>query len=350
MHITDEPGQPLLFFVRGRGRGHAQVALSIAKRLAASGFGLPLRFVSYAAGAEMLREAGWDVIDLGLPEGNTFVETVVPVGRIIREQRPRSVVAHEEFAAPAAASILDIRSVFLTDWFSNASHSNMRALEAANEILFIDEPGAFEEPAYLRDRIRYVGAVLRDREYGPGDRARARKELGVEEGQLAIGVFVHPGRRGETVAPVCGLLLTALDRIAAPQKLFWLSGADDVLAESLKRRRDAVILGPTAPFDRLMAACDLAFTKGNRNIVLELATFGVPTISFSHGLNRIDDIRTSRVEGNSTLAAARLTAETLAEYIRQRLRRGPEGARPVRFRDGAQGVAERLIELAAGCA
>lgn len=326
------------------------MAFAVARRLAENNFSVPLKFASYATGAGTLREAGYAVIDLGLPEHNMIVETVAPAGVAIREQRPRLVVAHEEFAAPMAASILDIRSVFLTDWFGNATHSNMRALEAANEILFIDEPGAFEEPAYLRDKIRYVGPVLRDREYGPGERARARKELGVEEGQLAVGVFVHPGRRDETVAPVCGLLLAALDRIAAPMKVFWLSGADDVLAESLKRRRDAAILGASAPFDRLMAACDLAFTKGNRNIVLELASFGVPTISFSHGLNRIDDIRTSRVDGNTTLAAARLRPETLAERIRQKLRGGSEGVEPARFRDGAQGVAKRLIELAADCA
>jgi hypothetical protein len=99
-----------------------------------------------------------------------------------------------------------------------------------------------------------------------------------------------------------------------------------------------------------MAACDLAFTKGNRNIVLELASFDVPTISFSHGLNRIDDIRSSRVDGNTTLAAARLTPEMLAEHIRGKLRErshSAEAAMHARFRDGAQGVAGRLIEIVA---
>jgi hypothetical protein len=102
-----------------------------------------------------------------------------------------------------------------------------------------------------------------------------------------------------------------------------------------------------------MAACDLAFTKGNRNLVLELASFGVPTISFSHGLNRIDDIRSSRVGGNSTLAVARLTPETLAEHIRGKLggkSERPTAPTPARFRDGAQGVAGRLIEIVADCA
>jgi hypothetical protein len=101
-----------------------------------------------------------------------------------------------------------------------------------------------------------------------------------------------------------------------------------------------------------MAACDLAFTKGNRDIVLELAWFGVPTISFSHGLNRIDDIRSSRVDGNTTLAAARLTPEMLAEHIREKMLRRSErfdAAEPARFRDGGEGVAVRLIEILTDC-
>ena len=187
-----------------------------------------------------MREPGWDVIDLGLREGNTFVETVVPVGRVIREQRPRLVVAHEEFAVPAASSIVGIRSVFLTDWFSDASHSNMRALEFADEVLFIDEAGAFAEPAYLRDKVRYVGPVLREREYGAGDRARARRELGIGEDEIVAGVFVHPGRRDETVAPVCGLLLAALKRLGYTDSErgsdggVWLTGAGKAKAEELK--------------------------------------------------------------------------------------------------------------------
>jgi hypothetical protein len=338
-----------LFFVRGRGRGHAIAALAIARSLSANGSAWPLHFVSYGSGAETLREAGEDVIDLGLPEKNAFVETVAPVGAVIREYRPRLAVAHEEFAVPAAARILNVPCVFVTDWFTDASHSNMRALNFADEILFIDEPGVFGEPPYLSGRVRYVGPVLRERRHRSSDRTRARRELGLEDGQFAVAVFVHPGRRDETAAPVCGLLLAALDRIGVHKKILWLSGADDVLAARLDGRPDAVILDADAPFDQLMAACDLAVTKGNRNIVLELASFGVATISFSHGLNRIDDMRTSRVAGNTTLVAARLTPDSLAEIIREKMRGEPDssGMTPAAFRDGAQGAAARLIEIAA---
>lgn len=348
--LTDAAARPLLFFVRGRGRGHAHLALAVRRSLAANDFALPVRFVSYATGAETLRDAGHEVIDLGLPEHNTIVETVAPAGAVIREYQPRLVAAHEEFAVPPAARILDTPSVFLTDWFSDSNHSNMRALESADEILFVDEPGAFAEPTYLQGKVRYVGPVLRERQYGPDDRARARRELGLEGGQLAVGVFVHPGRRSETAAPICGLLLSGLDRLGVSAKIFWLSDDDRVLAAQLTARTDAVMLDPTAPFDRLMAACDLAVTKGNRNIVLELAAFGVPTISFSHGLNRMDDIRTSRVQGNTTLAAARLTPETLAACIEAKVGGRPDRPRrlsPACFPDGALGVAQRLIKMAA---
>ena len=70
------------------------------------------------------------------------------------------------------------------------------------------------------------------------------------------------------------------------------------------------------PFDQLMVASDLAITKGNRNIVLELAALGVPTISISHNLNRIDDFRTFSVPSNRTVFADEISSEDLLGNIR----------------------------------
>ena len=42
-----------------------------------------------------------------------------------------------------------------------------------------------------------------------------------------------------------------------------------------------------------MVASDVAITKGNRNIVVELAALGIPSVSLADGLNRIDDFRTA---------------------------------------------------------
>ena len=68
-----------------------------------------------------------------------------------------------------------------------------------------------------------------------------------------------------------------------------------------------------------MAATDVAITKGNRNIVLELAALGIPSVTVTHGLNRIDDFRSAKLANNITAKAAELDSETLAAHLADRL-------------------------------
>lgn len=58
----------ILFFSRGRGRGHAIPDLAIAKRLLHADPSLALAFASYGTGAETIRNSGCDLIDLRLSE------------------------------------------------------------------------------------------------------------------------------------------------------------------------------------------------------------------------------------------------------------------------------------------
>jgi UDP-N-acetylglucosamine:LPS N-acetylglucosamine transferase len=95
-------------------------------------------------------------------------------------------------------------------------------------------------------------------------------------------------------------------------------------------------------FDRIMAASDLGITKGNRNIVLELAAMGVPALSVSHGLNVIDDLRTAALPNNRTVRYADLDAGILARLMREMI---AAEIKPLRLRDGASGAAERLAAL-----
>ena len=64
-----------------------------------------------------------------------------------------------------------------------------------------------------------------------------------------------------------------------------------------------------------MVASDLAITKGNRNIVLELSALGIPSITISHGLNPIDDLRTSRINTNVTIQSRHIEALNLATIM-----------------------------------
>lgn len=338
----------ILFFSRGRGRGHAIPDMAIAEKLLRLRDDADIRFVSYATGAATFTEFEHSVIDLDLPERNSVMETLVRAGHLIGWLQPRLIVAHEEFGVPPAARILGVPVSFITDWFAEPEKLSMQCLHYADEVLFIDEKGAFDEPVYLEGKVQYMGPALRPFRYAPADRGRAREELGLPDDALVISVFVHPGRRIEKVAPIYDLLIPAFDSIVSPNKrLVWLAGEDyEMLRERAKDLADVIIKEEDAPFDRLMVASDLAITKGNRNIVLELAALRVPSISFSHGLNRMDDIRTSRLETNITVPAADIDTQALARRINEMLS-SPAATRArdtVAFQDGVAGVAQRLAE------
>ena len=221
----------------------------------------------------------------------------------------------------------------------------MRCVGYADEVLFIDEPGIFEEPPYLEGKVDYVGPVLREFTYSSSDRKRARRELGIDPNATLISVIVPPGRRVERVAPIMDEMIAAFDSLRVQNKLLiWLAGED---YSSLRRRKavrgrqDIVVMRSDSPFDRLMVASDLAITKGNRNIVLELASLGVPSISITHGLNRIDDLRTSKIPTNLTVKADQLTTARLAEFMTQMIASG-RGRKRAKLRDGTLKAARRI--------
>jgi lipid A disaccharide synthetase len=82
--------------------------------------------------------------------------------------------------------------------------------------LFIDEPGIFEEPEYLKGKVKYVGPVLRKFEYTRKDRDRARTELGIPLDATVIGVF--PGSWTEEKAPIFDLVMGAFELLEAEPK------------------------------------------------------------------------------------------------------------------------------------
>lgn len=170
----------------------------------------------------------------------------------------------------------------------------------------------------MASKVTAVGPILRPR--SDWTKRLARAEAGLPDRALVIAVFIQPGRRTEAIAP--------LERLLA-----------DALALIPTRRQKVVVWD--GEYDRTMAAADLAITKGNRNIVRELAAAGLPSISLSYGLNRIDDIRTCTLTCNRTLTYAEQTPETLAKVMRERLA-ARSGIRPMEFDDGALEAARRV--------
>jgi UDP-N-acetylglucosamine:LPS N-acetylglucosamine transferase len=305
----------VLFFSRGRGRGHAVPDCALAAELCRLRDDVDVRFVSYATGAETFLELGHTVIDLDLPENNPLFETLIRATRVIGWLKPSLVIAHEELAALAAAKILELPTVYLADWFGRPEDIRTSLLAYADEILFLDDAGIFPEPVQVAGRVYYVGPVLRPCCYTRQDRQRAREELGIPLEQFVIAVL--PGSWTEEKAPIFSLVVAAFDLIPEPSKrLLWIAGEDyPMLENQAADRTDIVIQKREWQMDRLMVASDVAVTKATRKTSMELAALGVPSISLSHGLNRIDDIRVEHIPTNSALQAREIDAAGLAATI-----------------------------------
>ena len=351
--VSSKPGDrvDILFFSRGRGRGHALVDIAIAEQLRLLAAQLDLRFVSYGTGLSELVES-WDgAFDLDISEDEPTIETLIRATHVIARFQPVLVVAHEEPAALPAARICGKPAVFITDWFLDSRDFDMTLLEYANQVLFLDQERVWEEPDSAAGRVQYYPPVLRSLTYSASDRARARSELGFGGDEAIVSVFIHPGRRSEEVTPIFDLLYPAFRELAAPEKrLIWLTDDDPVLSEKTRGLDDVEIRGPDRqPFDQLMAATDVGITKGNRNIVFELSALGVPSVSFTDQWNAIDDFRTARIPTNTTLRIDQVRPKQVQWELESALTARPAlQAKCPPWVDGRSAVAERLVEIVEG--
>lgn len=310
---------PVLFFSRGKGRGHAVPDAAIAEELIEREPNLDLVFVSYSVGAVTLKKLGCNVIDLGLPEDNGIWATVVPLVQVFQELHPALVISHEEFVAIPVAKAFGLPTVFLTDWFLSPDHPFMQALGYADEIVFMDDAGYYDEPPYLTGKIHYVGTVYRKLRAEKADRERHRALLGIPPKALVI--LVAPGGaefHSELRAPLFDLVLRAFEELpVADKRLVWVTGQPDY--DALRTRsqvHDSVmIMEPHQEFTSTLLASDLVITKGNRTPVFECDALGIPSISISFGINPIDEYRIARVPTHVALRARGITPDTLRNYL-----------------------------------
>ena len=306
----------ILYFSRGRGRGHAIPDLSIVEELHQLRDDLDILFVSYATGADTLAEFGQATIDLDLPEDNLVWDTVVLALRLISEMHPTLVVAHEEFAALIASDAADVPATLITHWFLKPETFVMQTLRYANDIIFIDHEGRFEEPPTAAGKVHYVGPVVRSFLYQRSDRHSCRIELGVPVSDTLITVL--PGSWTEETAPIFDLVLEAIRLLNHRDvNLIWVAGEDfDVLSNQTESLGWVSVIEKEWQIDRLMVASDVVITKANRNTVVELEHLGIPSISLTFHLNPTDDQSIAGIQTNTTLEADGLKPEQLAESLR----------------------------------
>lgn len=309
----------VLYFSRGKGRGHAIPDSGIIRALERTRPELQVRIVSYALGAEALQTLGHDIIDVGLPETSPIVEMSVIAGKLIRWLNPDVIVSHEEFAAIPAAAIFDRPAIAIVEWFTDDDLYSMNTLRFSEEILFTGQPDASREPSYLNGRVRYLPPVVRAFEYRPEDRQRARHELNLPEDATIIAVL--PGSWREEQAPIAKKVAEAYDRLDLPEKrLIWIAGTDsELVSRAFAGRPDVRVLEVCWPMDRLMIAADVAITKTNRMSVYELDALGIRSIAITFGLNPMDDAAVSRLDGVLILSGADMDAGILLEGIRGQL-------------------------------
>lgn len=320
--------ETIMFFSRGKGRGHAIPDAAIAAELSKLLPFVKVQFVSYSVGAETLRELGHDVIDLALPEDNAPWDVLSRALPVMHANLPNLIVSHEEFCILPLASALRIPSIFLTDWFARPDSVHMLALKYADLVVFLDEQGLYDEPYYLSGKIVYVGPVLRRLNVDGTDKAGARLSLRIARDDLVV--LVAPGgadMHSEGRAPLFDMLVGSFDLLEERNKrLLWVAAEPDysLLRHKAEDKNNISILKPHFDFTPTLLASDLVITKGNRLPLLECEKLQIPSISVSFGYNVIDDCRIAQIRTNTALRARGLTRSALKEYMLRSIARTDE--------------------------
>src|SRR5579871_3276018 len=216
----------VLFFSRGRGYGHAIPDLAIAEELATLASDIDIHFASYCTGAQVFRTYERPVINLELPENNTFLATLNRATKAIKDVQPDIVVAHEEFAALYAAHSLGLHSIYISAWLPPPGGIAAESLAYCNSIIVIGNPGLFPLPVSVRVQPRYVGPILRKMKYSVADRTRVRTETGIAEDER-VTLVVPGGGSNEQQTPILDLVLSAFFALNKnPKRLYWLSAKE----------------------------------------------------------------------------------------------------------------------------
>jgi UDP-N-acetylglucosamine:LPS N-acetylglucosamine transferase len=337
----------ILFFSRGRGHGHAIPDMAIADEINDKYPDIVIKFVSYSTGANTFRGSNRDVIDLNLPEQNSFIATLLAAQEIIKYQAPDLVVAHEEFAALPAAASCGTPSAFIAAWLPQSGTISADALRYAQSIIVIDDPGIFPTPPAVRVKPIYTGPFQRKMAFTAIDRNRLRKNLLWEEDEFCI-VVAPGGASSEQQAPIVDLIIAAFHRISFRKKrLVWLASNEyDLIFSKLSGVAGVDIVKFIHPVERLLSASDIIITKGTRGITLDARSVGIPSISLSSGRNPIDDTLVPRIHSNLSLVAAAVDGDILAMYIQKLAGNQDNAVKSIENNNqSVQRVSEALIDM-----
>ncbi len=306
----------LLFFSRGRGHGHAIPDMAIADQILAKRPHFDIRFASYSTGADTFRSANRELIDMHLPESNSFVSTLFSCSNVIIAESPSLIVAHEEYAAVAASVLHEVPSVYISAWLPQSGTIAAESLGYAKSVIVLEDPGIFPVPLELRVQPSYSGPIIRPVSFTSKDRLRLRHEMGWAE-ECFYMLVVPGGGTSEGQGSIADVVISTFMRLDIPRKkLIWISSKDHAfLSNRFSGFPDVEVSPFVDPIERLLSAADVIITKGTRGITYDAAAVGVPSISLSLGQNSIDDLIVPRIHSNLALNANAVEPNMLAQCI-----------------------------------
>lgn len=314
--------------------------MEIARELRILSDEIEIIFASYATGFKAFINE--NVIDMNLPENNPFLKTLYKADGLIKHTTPNLVIAHEEFAALAAAKLNNIPSIYISAWMPRLGTVAAEAVSDATNSIIIESPGIFPEPENST-KVFYTGPILRKMKFTANNRESLRTEMNIHGSALVItvipGGWAHEGR-----SHIWDTVLTAFHGLPQTVKhLFWIGASDtEELAKKAKNSSLVKVLPFTNPIERYLAISDIVITKGTLGITLDARAVGVPTISLSPGTNPIDDALVPRMKNNLPLNANAVNSEVLKFYI-EKILKDPSQIPPTTANTNAASLAAQHI-------
>jgi hypothetical protein len=279
----------ILFFSRGKGRGHAIPDLSVATAIRKLQPNTILQFVSYGTGAEVLKANHENIVEIRADDDSDDWARCVAAGSALRNQKPKLVVCHEEPGVVLLAKSLGYRVVYMTHWFASGAPF-ARALGFVDHVLYSGLPGLFKEPPEVSGRITYTGTLLRSFDTARLSCLKVRRQLGISKDTVVV-LFI-PGSWPVDSAKIIPLVLQAFRALPVRNKrMLWIAdkaSGPGPLSES--ESRQISIIENCFEIQDYMLVSDIAITQGTYNTTMELRALGTRSIALSFGTNPIDDI------------------------------------------------------------
>jgi len=125
-----------------------------------------------------------------------------------------------------------------------------------------------------------------------------------------------------------------------------MAGSDQAFVQARANgRKDITVSGYEPQIDRVMAAANVAVSKGTRKTLFELTQLGIPSVSIPNPSTRVDRFRSAHFPGTITLDDG-VSAELLARHLMESANRV---IAPARYGNAARNCAGLILSLRGEC-